>query len=280
MRRILTIIAVASLAAGACTNDSADTTSAAPPETTTAVAPETTTTEPPETTTTAPPDTTTTTVGEPMYTVVSGTPPGELDSFSATMEMAFDLGAIALGMRSDGVWTAAGFSCTTAMDMAGISVEQHVVATPYQVWVDTGFGFEPSSLDDPDTAAAIEACPTSPLFWEALALPGGMPDRPFEADVVNGTPARRIDLGGDIDSFAGLGLVPELEGFTFDTFTAWLAEDGDYVLALEMGLTVEAAALEEMGVPAELGVDGVGQIAMRFELAEVNDPDLAIDLPE
>ncbi len=282
MRRLLPIIATAALLVAACTEGSTDTTAAAP--TTTA---ETTTTAPVETTTAVPQETTstttaetTTTVGEPIYTVASGTPPAELDSFSATMDMDFDLGEVTIGMQSDGVWTSDGFSCTTAVDMAGLGIEQHAVATPYQLWLDTGFGFQVSSLLDPDAVAVIEACPTSPLFWEELGLPEGIEDLPWEADTVNGIPARRIDLTSEVDAFAGVGLIPEMEGLTFDTFTVWVSEDGSYALALDVAVTVDEETLEELGVPAEFELGDSGQIAMRFELADVNDPDLVIDLPQ
>ncbi len=283
MRRLLATVAALSLLGAACSNNGSDTTQAAPPETTTTATATTTTTAAATTTTsttTSVPDDTATTIGdEPIYTVMAGTPQAELDSFTATMEMTFDLGELTVDMSTEGVWTPEAFSCSTTTNMFGLGIEQHVVATPYQAWVDTGFGFEPSSLDDPDTASVVETCPAAPTFWEQFSLPGGISGLTSESDDVNGIPAQRIDLREAVEGFGGLGLVPALEGVSFDTFTTWISEDG-YVVALDMAVGIDEAALADTGIPPELELDGPGEMTMRFELADANDPDLVVDLPE
>jgi len=122
-------------------------------------------------------------------------------------------------------------------------------------------------------------CPAAPTFWEQFALPGGLQDLPSEVEDVNGIPARRIDLRDAVEGFSGLGMVPELEGVSFDTFTAWISDDG-YIVALDMAVAIDEAALAEMGIPAEIEMNGPGEMKMRFALADVDDPDLVIDLPE
>jgi poly(3-hydroxybutyrate) depolymerase len=78
MKRMLTLVIVAALAAacggdgGAGTTAPPDTTTTAPPDTTTTAPPDTTTTAPPDTTTTAPPETTTTTTEAPGPEIVAG----------------------------------------------------------------------------------------------------------------------------------------------------------------------------------------------------------------
>jgi hypothetical protein len=273
-RRILVFAAVGVLAAG-CSGDASETTTTTTAATTTTTS--TTTTGATTTTTTSAPPSTTGAV-EPLATT-PGTPPAELDAYSATLEMSVDLGELAMDISTEGVWTSEAFSCTASTDMFGLGVEEHVVATSSQVWVDSGFGFQPSSLDDPNVASVIQSCPASPGFWERFALPAGLDSATSERDEVNGIPARRIDLQEAVEGFSGLGLVPGLEGITLDTFTAWISDDG-YLVALDMSATVDEATLTDIGLPPELDVNGSAGMTMRFELADLNDPDLIVEIPE
>ncbi len=273
-RRFIALAAMGLLAAG-CSGGASETTTTAATTTTTST---TTTSATTTTTTTTPAPPSTNGAVEPLATT-PGTPPAELDAYSATMEMGFDLGELAMDISTEGVWTTDAFSCTASTDMFGLGVEEHVIATSSQVWVDSGFGYQPSSLDDPNVASVIQSCPASPGFWERFSLPAGLDSATSERDEVNGIPARRIDLQEAVEGFSGLGLVPGLEGITLDTFTAWISDEG-YLVALDMSATIDEAALADMGLPPEIDVNGSAGMTMRFELADLNDPDLMVEIPE
>jgi hypothetical protein len=269
-RRLIAFAAMALLAA-ACSGNASETT------TTTS----TTTTSTSTTTTTSTP---TTTSGVPVVTpppeplaTTPGTPPALFDTYSATMEIQIELGDLVVDMRSDGVWTTDAFSCTTSTDMFGLGIEEHVVVTSSQMWIDSGFGLQPASLDDPDAMASLTTCPSSPGFWEELIVPPEMDLTLSKPDEVNGIPARRINIGGAIGSARELGL-PGLEGITFDTLTAWVA-DGVFV-AFDTRATIDETLLSDMGLPSELDVGERAGMTMRFELADLNDPDLTVAIPE
>jgi len=282
MRRSVIIIA---LLLAACSGDGTATERSAPAAeddvTTTTTQPETT--EPAPTTTT----TTTTTVTETSlaetnsnvaeadaFPTLVGTPPDEFDSFAATMTMSMGLAELAIDVTADGIWTDDAFSCTVSSELGGITFSESIIATPEQLWVDSGNGYEPSDLFAPTAQDIMSSCPTSTLFWSSFTTDEfGYIDG--EEETIAGRTAIRADLTELLEGLGGMGLLAGFEGATINEMTLWVDAESNAVLAMTTDMEMSG---ELMG---EFGADGTGpvSIVMAFELSQINDPGLVVQLP-
>jgi hypothetical protein len=263
--------ALVGLAVAACsgTTDTTATTAATTAPTTTTAA--TTTTAP--ATTTLPPTTTAAVVEPQAFPREPGTPT-ELDSFSGTSDVTFSADDLELGMHSDGVYVGNAFRCDTAMDLGGFSFTLIAVGTPEATWLDDGTGFVEVSGLDPDFDSAAGTCPANPAFWND----GGFvpPSAQGEPDTVNGIASQRLELSEFLSSLAGFGF--EMQGMTFEDATIWIADDGGWIVKVDMTFTIAADSAETFFGP---GFDIIEDAEMRMvvEIADPNDPSLTVDVP-
>ncbi len=234
------------------------------------------------TTTTA--DTTATTVaaappGSTMapFEPAPGTPPAELRSYTTTSVFRVDVPPMAINVASTGTHVDGSYQCATDLDMDDNALATTVVSTPDGLFVDAGSGF--TEVPAESAANTTAGCPADPAFWTGFSLIDIPEDLPTEAVEVNGIPGRQVDLVSQPEVADRLGLVPELEGATYDEFTMTFAEDGDWLLAMHLlaSLTPEAAS-EAFGVPPEESTEGA-TISMNFDIADPDDPDLTVETP-
>lgn len=269
MRRTAICAALLGAAAAACSS-ATDTTATLAATSTTA----TTTTTLPQTTTTALlPSTTTTVVETQAFPREPGTPT-ELDSFTATSEVTFSAEELEFGMSSDGVFVGDAYRCDTAMDLGGFSFTMVAVGTPEASWLDDGGGFVEVSPLDPDFDTAAGICAANPAFWSD----GGFvpPSAQGEPDTINGIAAQRLELSELLTSLAGLGF--ELDGMTFKDATIWIAEEGGWVVAIDMTFMIAPESAGEFFGPGFEIVEGA-EMRMLVEIADPNDPSLAVEVP-
>lgn len=274
MRRIALLICLA-LALAACSGDTGTTTTTVAadeaPATTTTAATTTTTT----TTTTVPETTTTTTVAEALeFDTVAGTPPDAFDSFSADMTIAMTMGELAIEVSADGIWTQDAFACTVSSGLGGITFSESVLATPQQLWINQGSGYEPSSLFGSAAQEVMSSCPTSPLFWTSFSADdfGAVSG---DEELIDGRPAVRADLADLVDTLGGFGLITGFEGAVIHEMTVWIDVETNTILALAADLEMSD---ELMG---ELAGAETGPVAMTmdFTISDVNDQSLSVDVP-
>ncbi len=264
MRRYLIVIA---LLLAACSGDGAANERSAPVVESDTNTTTTTTTLAPSTTTAAPPS-----VDE--FPTLTGTPPDEFDSFVATMTMSMGLGELAIDVTADGIWTEDAFSCTVSSGLGGITFSESIVATPEQLWIDSGNGYEPADLFAPTAQELMTSCPTSTLFWSSFTTEDfGYIDG--EEEMIAGRTAIRADLSDLLKGLGGLGLLGGFEGATVNEMTLWVDAETNTVLAMTTDMEMSGDLM------SEFGADGTGPVSilMEFELSQVNDPSLVVELP-
>ena len=97
-----------------------------------------------------------------------GTPPNEFETFAADMVMTMTIDDVAIEVSSVGVWTDTAFECTVSSELGGIAFSESVIATPEELWLDNGRGYEPSDLFGSSAQDILSNCPASPLFWASF----------------------------------------------------------------------------------------------------------------
>ena len=272
-RRITMVVGMALIAA-AC-NGSAETTTTTEAPTTTTEAPTTTTTSTTTTTTTTTSTTTTTLAETSAFPKVPGTPVGELDSFTGTTTIAFSAQGIEAGFETFGVYVTDAFACTTTVNLGGFGITVDAVGTPDNVWVDVGNGFVETSLLDPDVDTAIDVCPASPLFWAdgTFTFPGVS----GEPDTINGIPAQRVELGELLGALGSLGFA-DMEGVEFEQAVVWVADDGGFIVGMDMTFIVPPESAEVIFGPG-FELTEPAMMSMSIRIADLNDPGLTVDIP-
>lgn len=266
MSRMMIAAVALSLIATAC-SATATTTSTTAPTTTT-----TTSTTSTSTTTTS---TTTTTMGEAA--VFPGEPgtPTQLDSFTGITELSFAAEGLEIDFVSEGTYVGTAFECRTMMDFGGFGITATGVATPETAWVDVGQGFVEVGVFDQDLQTAISVCPANPLFWAdgSFALPG----IEGEPDTINGIPAQRVEFGEFLEALSSFG-VPDLEGMEFEDAVVWIADDGGWVVAIDMTFRIPPESAGEFFGPGT-ALTEAAVMQMIVQIADPNDPTLTVELP-
>lgn len=274
MRRYIALIIALLLAA--CSGDGAATTTAAPSSDN-----QTATSAEQATTTEAAPITTTTTTAAPEesnsfaeFPTAVGTPPDVFASFVADMTMTMGLDDLSIDVAAEGVWTEKAFSCTVTSGLGGLSFSESIVATPEQLWLDAGNGYEETDLFATSAQEIMSSCPTSTLFWASFSTED-MGDIGGNEEVINGRTAIRADLADLMKGLGGLGMISGFEGAEINELTVWVDVETNTVLAMVADL---AMSEDLMG---EFGAAGTGPVSlvMNFEISQINDPDLVVELP-
>jgi hypothetical protein len=168
-------------------------------------------------------------------------------------------------------------SCDISASMVGIPLmEQRVIVIGNDAWIDTGDGWRETTPSDPEVVESVAMCPACPAFWEDFAFEA--PPLPGEHEDKNGVPAIHYTLAELYEAFAGIGLMPEeMEGVSVEALDVWVAEDGEWLVCLDMDICVEAEAMEEFTGP-------VGEVeslcmTMGIDITRVNDPSIQVKAP-
>ena len=190
------------------------------------------------------------------------------------MTMTMGLDDLAIDVTAEGIWTDAAFTCTVSSGMGGFTFSESIIATPEQLWLDSGNGYEPTDLFAATAQDLMSSCPTSTLFWsnfttDEMGAIGG------DEELLNGRAAVRADFGELIEGFGGLGVLSGFEGADINEMTMWVDTETNTVIAMVADIAMSA---ELMG---EFGAEGTGPVTilMKFELSQFNDPSLSVELP-
>jgi len=237
--------------------------SAAPPATAPRPAPSTT--QPQPVTTTAPTE----------FVTVAGAPPHALDSYSADISIVMNLPNAVIEVRGEGVFTSAGFSCEWTADVLGETSSQTVLGSPAYVWAGEGDESRQLPATSPEALGAQSLCPSSPAFWSQLGpLPEG-----GEPETRNEIAARRVDVTEAAQGVPGVYL-SQAEGVELDSAQLWIAEDGEYVSAIELVMTVGPdAATRVWGVPFDPDSKPT-EMTYTVDVVAADDPTLEVSLPD
>jgi hypothetical protein len=207
-----------------------------------------------------------------------GPPTDYLDTFHAVLEMSMELDLFGMDFAAEGDFEGPdSCSCDISASMVGIPlIEERVVVIGNKAWIDMGDGWRETTPSDPEVAEALGMCPACPSFWEDFAFEA--PPLPGEQETKNGVAAIHYTLAELYEAFAGIGLIPEeMEGISVDALDVWVAEDGGWLVCLDMEICVEAEAMEEFTGPLE-GVDSVC-MAMSIDITDANDPSIQVNAP-
>lgn len=282
MRRLIPFLAlaIALTACGGSDNNAAPstTTSTAAPTSTTEPAP-TTTVEPATTSPETSAPTTTQTPGNDAaaaFAVLPATPPAVFDSFTASLVISMGFDDTAIEVDSQGIWTGDAFECTMTMGLGGLGLSQAVIATPETLWLDSGAGFEESSLFGP-AQDVLAGCPASPLFWGDFAA-DELGRAVGDTEEFAGRTAIKLDLTELLDFAGGVGVIPDLEDADINSMVMWIDEATNVVLGLYADLEIDPAALGELGMPGSEPAEAVAMI-MDLRVDRIDDPSISIELP-
>ena len=228
------------------------------------------------TTTTTTTSTTTTTMIPSMYDILPDTPPAELTGFTAAFMMQLtDADDVVLArITGEGTWTTEGFGCTIATESGDTTTSVQIVSSQDAIWFATDDGYEATTPTDTGAENLLIGCPSSPPFWEAYEYYSQLAFLPSDPDTVNGIPARRVDLSS---------LTEAPENADSVTMVVWLPEEGRYLLAMVHQIEfTSVAGLEEWFLDefvTDPSAPGPYVYTLRFALADVDDPNLTVDLP-
>jgi hypothetical protein len=175
----------------------------------------------------------------------------------------------------EGTWTREGFSCTVATDGGDTATSDQIVSSQDAIWFATDDGYEATTPTDTVAENLLIACPSSPPFWGAYEYYSQLAFLPSDPDSVNDIPARRVDLSS---------LTEPPENADAVTMVVWLPEDGRYLLAMVHQIEFTSVAGLEEWFLDEFVADPTASppymYTLRFAIADVNNPSLAVDLPE
>ncbi len=203
-----------------------------------------------------------------------GTPPNEFETFAADMVMTMTIDDVAIEVSSVGVWTDTAFECTVSSELGGIAFSESVIATPEELWLDNGRGYEPSDLFGSSAQDILSSCPASPLFWASFnaedfgAISG-------DEEMIDGRSAVKADLAGVLKELGGLGILGGFEGADVSEMTMWLDSETGAILAMMADMTMSEQLMEEFGGAGT----GPISIVMDFTVTQVNDASLLVELP-
>ncbi len=231
----------------------------------------------------SPPSADTATV-EPSEPSTGVSPSDFLDTFRFTSDISVSAdGGIVLNV--EGAYQAPDrIACNISGGIGEVTfARDKLIVIGDDAWLDTGSGWETTTASDPDVQSDLDLCPGSPGYWSDLdfiedlgALAGG------DQETVNDVPAVRYDVGGAFEGLSSLGLLPpDLEGVEIELFEVWLAEDGDWPVAMEMIASGDAEAwAEAMIIPASEAGTGEASLEMRIDISDVDDPSISVEPPE
>jgi hypothetical protein len=214
----------------------------------------------------------------PTSTAAGGPPTDYLDTFHAAFDMSMEMDSFEMDFAIEGDFEATNrCSCDISASMLGIPlIEQRVIVTGKNAWIDTGDGWRKTTPSDPEVAEAMGMCPACPSFWEDFVFEA--PPLPGEHEDKNGVPAIHYSLTELYEAFAGIGLIPEeLEGVSIDALDVWVAEEGKWLVCLDMEMCVDAAMMEEF--TGSLGEVESICMAMAIDITRVNDPGIEVNAP-
>jgi hypothetical protein len=207
----------------------------------------------------------------PTPTATFEAPTDYLDTFHASLEISMEADGVDMGFAIEGDFQATNrCSCDISVSIVGIPIwEERVIVIDNEAWIDTGDGWREMAPSDPDLAEALGLCPACPSFWESEGEDVVLP--PGQHDTKNGVPAIHYTAEELYEAIFGVGPLPEeLEDVSVETLDLWAAEDGGWLVCLDLELCGEGEAAGEFESVC---------IAFTIDITGANDPNIEVNAP-
>ena len=212
------------------------------------------------------------------------TPIEALDSFAfkASLSLVGAGGSAVNGFTLDtnGVYVApSSQKCTVEAGLGSLQIQRSAVVIGKLVWVDTGNGVKTAKASDYDFA---DQCPSDAGFWKQLDfdVPSTIKGKP---ETKNGVKTEHVDLTGTAGQLASLGLVDQLPAdVTFQTFEAWRATKGGWIVALDIIFTAASSAScsSLLGDSIPVPVAAPCTLHIAYDITRANDKSLKVTPPK
>lgn len=207
-------------------------------------------------------------------------PTTALSSFRYASRIEIAVGGGGMAIATSGEFQAPGsMTCTTEISLAGTKLgSDHQVVIGDRHWRDEGAGWQTvgSGLD-----TDLDLCAGSPQFWSDFSFAGELAGLPGQAETINGTAARRYSVGQLAQTMGRLGIVPTgLEGVSIDRYEIWLAQDGDWLVSLDVDMSADGQALSGVFGLGQAAAGSQGRVTMKIDITDANDPGIQVQAPE
>jgi hypothetical protein len=210
----------------------------------------------------------------------SAAPTDALESFRYAYEASVE-GEAGFALKAEGEFVAPDrLACTISVSLGDVALPpEELVVIGGDAWLNTGEGFQATSVNDAHVVDDLGVCPGSPVFWEDFPAsgPGSLQGQP---ETVNGVASLHYSPDDLAQAAAFLGGSPaEMEGTTINAFDIWLAVDGGWLVALNLDVSVAAGALGgELDVPTQ-GADQQVRLKLRLDITDPNGADIHVEPP-
>lgn len=209
---------------------------------------------------------------EPPVAIV--VPLNYLDSFRYSLEMAFQA-EVAFALTSTGAFRAPDrMSCTVGTRVLGFFIEtEQLIVIGDDAWIDTGEGWTATSADDVGVAETLNLCPGSRAFWGDFHSSVDLSRLTGYPESKNGVPALRYSVTGLAQIPGLLGASSDMDGVAVRSYDLWLAQDGGWIVALDVSATLDSAPVD-----GDLGLEPL-DVRMRVDVADPNNLDIQVEPP-
>ncbi len=208
------------------------------------------------------------------------TPVTALSSFrySSRIEIAVGEGHMEIATSGD-FQAPERLTCTTEISLAGARLGvDRLTVIGNSAWRDQGNGWQPETGD---LSSDLDLCPGSAEFWRDFDLGQEVSGLPGTADSINGVAARRFSLGDMAQGLGMLGLTPSsLKGLTINRFEVWLAQDGGWLVSMDMDMAADAEALSGVFGLGNAATGAQGNVTMKLDITDANDPGIQVTAPD
>ena len=208
-------------------------------------------------------------------------PTDALNTFRASYELSIQ-GQATFTLRSEGTYVAPDrYTCTVTGLVGGVTMGQdQIVGIGRRYWFNDGSGMREISSSSPVLVDDLPLCPSVPVFWLAYSDFSNFRGFPDRKELVSNTVARHFAVDEALHSAAALGLkMPFLEGVTINSFDIWIADQGNWPVALQMDFSGDARALSSsFHFPGEAPA-GQARITIHVAITQPNDPHIDIQPP-
>jgi hypothetical protein len=208
---------------------------------------------------------------KPTPTAAFEAPTDYLDTFHASVDTSMETDDFEMGFAIEGDFQATNrCSCDFSAGIVGVPfLEMRVIVIGDEAWVDAGDGWDEIAPSDPDLVEILSVCPACPSFWGDSVLEAPLPLGQHETK--NGVPAIHYAAEELYEAIFGVGPVPEeLEEVSVETLDLWVAEEGGWLVCLDVELCGEAEAAGEFESVC---------IAITIDITRANDPNIEVNAP-
>ncbi len=224
--------------------------------------------------------------GEPTVEPTPGplgshSPTEALNSFRVTYETSIE-GDTSFTLRSEGSFQFPDrFTCSISGLVGGVTMgKDDLVIIGNRAWLDTGNGMNEVDQFDPAVMEDVGICPASAVFWTNFADFSDFRAFPGRGEVVGGTVAKHYAVDESLQAASALGIsVPDFTGVKINAFDIWIAEQGNWPVALQMDFSGDTRALSQaLGFEGETS-GGQGRFTLHVAIITPNDPNINIEPP-